>query len=87
MELMDRQLAASTPEEFTDAHPFARTSGDRVYQRLSNGTERELMRITERGSYGTPGSYSPAFPASQLVDASVGTPPYHARCRTTFVSV
>lgn len=87
MDLMDRQLAAATPEEFMDSHPLAMQQGDRIFHRLSDGTERDLLRVVERGEYGKPGVYIPAFPASQLLDASVGLPPYHHRCRTTFIAV
>ena len=87
MALMDRQLAAATPEDFMDAHPLARQSGDRIYHQYSDGREVDLLRVITPGSGGQPGNYAPAFPAGELVDAAVGTPPFHFSCRSTFVAV
>lgn len=87
MAMMDRQLTAETPEEFMDAHPLARQSGDRVYHRYSDGREVDLLRVVTPGEYGRPGSYAPSSPSGDLVDAAIGLAPYHHNCRSTFVAV
>ena len=80
MAMMDRAMAARTPQAMMDSHPLAQVQGDQVFHEFTDGSRNLLMTITERASEGSPGIYAPAFPPSQLVDNAVGLPPYHHSC-------
>jgi SPP1 gp7 family putative phage head morphogenesis protein len=50
----------------------------------------KLAGVIERSGYGTSddrGTFSKQMSPNQLMDANIGPPPYHARCRTTTMPV
>jgi hypothetical protein len=87
---INRVLASPQPEAVLTEQPFIRDRGDRLTIGAPGEEEQTVARIDERPTGGTPepaasGRYTPVMSPGDMVDAAIGLPPYHFRCRSTAV--
>ena len=91
---MDRiraTLASPNPETVLTTQPFTTEDNEGIYIEIPGQPARQLAEVSVPSSgaspYGPSGVYHSRLSPSDLVDAGIGFPPYHHRCRTTTVPV
>lgn len=83
-------MRSSDPEAVMKYQPFIRDKGDRLEIEYPGGKTARVADITSRSTgmspYGPTASFARGMSNSDMVDASIGFPPYHHGCRTTIIA-